>query len=196
MLWLLFLAQLSAPSPTRVLFSNQDVPIGVFETGKPVSVPFRLTLAPNGRILDCKAESPTDNPALNAHTCTTIRRRGPFQPATQDGKPVYGVYRSVATFSFGDDSGKPLSYVTNDLDISLSRLPKGMMSQASVAFTVAVDATGKLTACQGKVANADPSLVKIGCDQLVRTYKAVPAATAAGIPVESVQTAVVLFTKG
>ena len=56
MLWLLFLAELSAPAPTRELFTYRDVPVDYIEEDKPVPVAFRLTVDPNGRIVDCETD--------------------------------------------------------------------------------------------------------------------------------------------
>jgi len=194
MISLLLLAQLTAATPAGPLFTYEDVPVDHLEDGERVAVLARVTVGPDGRVLDCDIEASSADPRVNAHMCNTAKR-GRFQPASKDGRPTYGVYRAVTSWWLSGDRLEFPPSSTTDLDVSLNRLPAGIRSPTRVEFTMAVSADGRLTECQAGTNGAHPVLVKIGCEQLGKALAPRPAKTAAGAPVESVQTAAVLFQK-
>ena len=194
MISLLLLAQLTAASPAGPLFTYEDLPIDRLEEGQRVAVLFRMTVGPDGRVLDCRAEASNSEERVNAQMCATARR-GRFQPASKDGQPTYGVYRTVASWWLSGDRLEFPASSTTDLDVSLNRLPAGVQSPARIEFSMAVGPDGRISTCQAGSKDAHPVLVKIGCEQLAKSLTPLPAKTAAGTPVESVQTAAVLFKK-
>jgi len=56
---------------------------------------FRLTVGPDGRVVDCQITRSSGSPDLDEATCSNVRRRARFEPA-KDGevKPTTGSYSS------------------------------------------------------------------------------------------------------
>src|SRR5687767_16526 len=103
MLWLAFAVQITAPaavSPARWLNSD-NMPRFLMSRGSGLWwVPVRVTVAPDGRVLDCEVEDGVNQiPALNDHTCRIIRGRGRFRPATLNGVATLGVHRSSIMYA-------------------------------------------------------------------------------------------------
>ncbi|MEO8175964.1 MAG: hypothetical protein ABI626_04820 [Sphingomicrobium sp.] len=198
MIWLALAAQLSAPVPTNdLLVRPADVPLELLRADEMKLVQFRITVTPAGKSQDCQIELSSGNPKIDAMTCSVIKRRAHFRPATDvNGNAAYGVYRAFITWWMGDNSKAPPSVTTRDLDITVKTLPRGVQSPVPVKLMIAVDADGHPSSCKGERATDNPGLVEAGCGQLVKAYTAVPARSSTGTLVPSVQTATVLFMKG
>jgi hypothetical protein len=201
MFWLALAAQISAPAPKSIVswFSADDVPEYLLQQGPGVwEVPVRVSVAPDGEIRGCQAETAGPATALDDHTCKIIRRRGKFRPAQIDGVPTDGVYRTSITYVIADTPR--YSKVSNaDIDVDLKRLPAGLKSPTLVKVVFKVDATGTKSLCAAdgteglERVNNHPALVPIACDQVMKLYRANPA-TVSGTAVISVQNASVQFS--
>lgn len=197
MFWLAVAAQLSAPVPTnKRLVTSADVPVELLHEDEIKLVQFRVTVTPQGKPQDCQVEVSSGDLKIDALTCALVKRRARFRAATDvDGKAAYGVYRAFITWWMSSTRGTPPSVTTRDLEIMVKDLPRGIRSPAPVELMFAVDSNGHPSSCKGERETDHPTLVKIGCDQLVKSFTAVPARTNVGNPVRSVQNAIVLFIK-
>jgi hypothetical protein len=198
MFWLAFAAQLSAPTPINLprWFQQADVPIEELRADEMKLVQFRVTVTPQGKLQDCQVEVSSGNPKIDRLTCGLVKRRAGLRAATGiDGQPAYGVYRAFITWWMGLSERTPSPVTTRDMEVLVANLPRGIQSPAPVKLMFAVDTGGHPSSCTGERQADHPALVKIGCDQLVKNFTAVPARTTVGIPVPSVQNAIVLFVK-
>jgi hypothetical protein len=191
-------AQLSIPVLDRGrlwdLFSPDDVPVELVGEGYGRRVDVRVTVGPDGKVRNCQAEFSSEVPKLDAYTCELIIRRAHFRPALWiDGRPAYGVIRTGISWSV--DAGMPP--VPGDLQVTLAQRPKHMKSPTFANLMFAVDQSGRPSSCVeeepkgGRRDELSPELLKVACDQLLKSYVAIPAMDDAGRPVRSVQNAVV-----
>ena len=193
-IWLAIAVQLSAPLPAkRTWLSAYDVPIGLLRENVLQTVGIAITVRPDGKIQDCLVEVSSGNPKLDAYTCKLARRRGKFRAGREvNGSPVYGVYRGSINWWVGD--GYPPSRLQHpDLYLTVSDLPPKIKSPVAVRLMLAVDDTGRPSNCVAEDEEQPAALVRVGCEQLIKSYTAKPARTSDGAAVASTQTAIVAF---
>lgn len=193
MFWLALAAQLSGSILLKPLFGPEDVPMRLVEPNVLQTVGIALTTTPDGKVQGCAIEKSSGNAKLDAYTCRIASRRARFQaPTHADGSPAYLVYRTDIDWWIGDGypPSKPKSA---DLYLTVAALPAKVQSPASVRLKLDVGADGHISNCAAEDSRYEPVLVRTGCEQLLRTYKPMPARTAEGTAVASVQSAIVLF---
>jgi hypothetical protein len=204
MLWIALAAQLSAPMPTNLpnWFVFDDFPAYLVNRDPGVwAVGIRVAVGPDGAVQACQVESSSGDRGLDELSCKKVTHEANFRPAMSPaGAAVPGVYR---TYIAWDVTKAPAatSRVTNaDLNLSVASLPPGISAPAAVRVMFAVDGQGRMTSCEAEPTQAfeqiekDPALVPIACDQLMKSYKPVPAKNSAGENVPSVQDAIVRFS--
>jgi hypothetical protein len=204
MLWIALAAQLSAPVPTNLpnWFVFDDFPAYLVNRDPGVwAVGIRVTVGPGGAIRSCEVESSSGERGLDELSCKKVRDSASFRPAmSAAGASVPGVYR---TYIAWDVTKAPAatSRVTNaDLNLSVANLPAGIQSPAAVRVMFAVDREGRMSSCKSEPTESfeqvasDPALVAVACDQLMKSYRPVPARNSAGEAVASVQDAIVRFS--
>lgn len=86
MIWLVALAQLSAPEPVKShLLRPEDTPTKIMPENTVQAVRVGVTVTPDGKPQDCKIEVSSGNSQLDRHTCGIVQRRARFRPATHCG---------------------------------------------------------------------------------------------------------------
>jgi TonB family protein len=204
MLWIALAAQLSAPVPTNLpnWFVFDDFPAYLVNRQPGVwAVGIRVTVGPDGAIRSCEVESSSGDRGLDELSCKKVREGANFRPATSEGgAAVPGLYRTYIAWDVTKVPAATSRVSNADLNLSVASLPPGIQSPAAVRVMFAVDPHGRMTSCKSEptvsfeqVAN-DPALVAVACDQLMKSYKPVPAKNSAGQPVPSVQDAIVRFS--
>lgn len=204
MLWIALAAQLSAPVPTNLpkWFVFDDFPSYLVDRDPGVwAVGIRVTVGADGSVQGCHVESSSGDKRLDELSCKKVAAGATFRPATSPtGAAVPGVYR---TYIAWDVTRAPAatSRVSNaDLNLSVASLPAGVRSPAAVRVMFAVDEQGRMTSCESEPTQAfeqveaNPALVAVACDQLMKSYKPVPAQNSAGEAIGSVQDAIVRFS--
>jgi hypothetical protein len=161
----------------------------------------RLSVSPDGVLQGCEVESTSGIPQLDSFTCRTLEHRAKFKAARwADGSPAYGIYRTSVQWAVSAVPWDISSKVSKpDLGVDVQSLPPGVHSPALVHAMFGVDAAGQMSACTAEPSPVservdNPALVQVACDQLMKSYKAVPATGADGKPVVSVQDALVRFS--
>jgi hypothetical protein len=214
MFWIALAAQLSLPVPlglrfpdVRSVFSTDDMPTYVQVEGITRLISTRTTIRPDGTVQDCTSDRGSGDEKLAAFTCSIIVKRAKyFQPAKWvDGSPAYAIIRVpiVWAIGFAPTEAELRKAYPADLDIFVSRLPKGVKREASVSLMIAVDEAGRIVSC-GEASpvfkddhrKAYPELVPIACRQAMSQIKTAPAKDVSGKPVRSVQTVSVSFSTG
>jgi TonB family protein len=204
MLWIALAAQLSAPVPTNLTewFVYDDFPAYLINRDPGVwAVGVRVTVGPDGAVQRCEVESSSGETRLDELTCRKIRESATFRPAiSQGGSAAPGVYRTYVAWDV-TKAPAATSRVTNaDLNLSVASLPSGIASPAAVRVMFAVGQQGRMTSCASEptqpfeqIAN-DAALVAVACDQLMASYKPIPAKDSTGNPIPSIQDAIVRFS--
>jgi hypothetical protein len=208
MLWIgvAVTALLAAPVPANMKkwFYPDDVPVYLIERSPGLWwVGIRMTVRPDGSILGCDVERKSGIPELDDLTCSLASHRAKFLPAHwSDGSPAFGVYRTSISWAVSDAPFDTSKLSNPDLDVFVQSLPGSIKSPALVRVMFAVDQVGNMSSCQAEPTPAfektenNPVLAPVACDQLIKSYKAVPANDAAGKAIGSVQDALVRFASG
>jgi TonB family protein len=204
MLWIALAAQLSAPVPTNLpnWFVFDDFPAYLVNRDPGVwAVGIRVTVGPDGTIQGCEVESGSGDNGLDELSCKKVTRRANFRPAmSAAGRTAPGVYRTYIAWDVTKAPAATSRVSNADLNLSVASLPQGIHSPAAVRIMFAVDGEGRMTSCQSEPTQGfeqvekEPALVAVACDQLMKSYRPVPARNSAGEPVPSVQDAIVRFS--
>lgn len=193
MIALAILAQLSAPVPSKPLLTPADVPMEIMEENVLHTVGIAVTVKPDGRVQSCLVEKSSGNRKLDSYTCKLLTRRARFRRPTHiDGSPAYGLYRTGINWWAGNGY-PPRRLPLADLYLTVSKLPPKLESPLSVRLKVAVDPTGRASHCLAEDSKEQPELVRLGCEQLLKSYQPSPVRSEAGVPVASVQSATVVI---
>lgn len=73
--------------------TSNDYPSRALREEREGTTGFRVTVGPDGKVVDCAITSSSGSPDLDAATCDNVRRRARFTPATDgDGNPTSGSY--------------------------------------------------------------------------------------------------------
>ena len=190
MFWIALAAQLSAPIPKEVWFKNSDTPLAELSKMGAARVLIRITVDPSGALLSCDVEESSGNNPVDERACKVTRQRARFSPArSAEGTATYGVLRLPVLWLMSPMEVPP----RGDMTVFVDRLPRGLKSPETVLLTFAADAKGHISACAADRRNRVPALVPLACDQLRKQYTAIPAKTADGSAIPSVQNGVVVF---
>jgi TonB family protein len=202
MFWLALAAQISVPAPKNVSewFFVDDVPEYLIRQSGLWLVPVRITVGSDGKIRDCDVEGTSGISDLDKRTCRIIMRRARFKPASIGGAAAPGVYRTTVTWAVADAPFDRSKVSSADIDVTVQRLPAGANSptQVRVAFVVAPDGTKSSCVVDDvkgfeQIENV-PALVSIACDLIMEKYPATPVVDQSGVPITSVQNALVRFS--
>ena len=206
MLWIVLAAEITAVVPENPArwFSAIDTPPYLVQAGPGLwRVPIRITVGPDGKSQSCAVEASSDIPRLDALTCRLMLRRARFKPATINGVPSAGVYRTKINWLVADRPIDGLETSDADLYLDVLRLPAGLDSPARVPIKFMVDADGNTSSCTvapfadfwpEPPAQHYPALVEIACERYLDGYKALVATDSTGKPVPSIQNALVHFS--
>jgi periplasmic protein TonB len=73
--------------------NTNDYPSRALSQEREGTTGFRVTVGPDGRVVDCQVTSSSGHADLDAATCTNVKRRARFSPALDDaGNPTTGSY--------------------------------------------------------------------------------------------------------
>jgi TonB family protein len=203
MFWIPLAVAVSAPLPTNLhdWFNSKDVPAYVTQRGSGVwTVGVRVTVEPGGTIKGCGIESSSGIPDLDNLTCHLIADRAKFEPAQDGGSAILGIYRTSVQWAVANPSWDMSRMSNADLDVFVQSLPPSVHSPALIRTMFAVDILGRITSCTAEPGpgleqiDNNSALASVACDQLTRTYRAIPAKDSSGKAIPSVQDAQVRFS--
>jgi protein TonB len=73
--------------------TSNDYPSRALREEREGTTGFRVTVGTDGKVTDCQITRSSGSPDLDEATCSNVRRRARFQPATDgDGNPTTGSY--------------------------------------------------------------------------------------------------------
>jgi protein TonB len=75
--------------------TTNDYPSRALREERAGTTGFRVTVGTDGKVIDCSVTRSSGSPDLDEATCSNVRRRARFNPATDgNGQPTTGVYSS------------------------------------------------------------------------------------------------------
>lgn len=158
-------APLAAP---QALISIQDYPQYALDHGEEGSVATQLVVDPAGRVDSCKVVISSGFADLDATTCRLLTSRARFSPARgQDGRPIYGLYRSLINWSLDRSKRAALG---PDAELTLNQAPPGTSLPAELWVSYVIEPSGKISNCRAdnSAPNAPQLLVSLACQELSR----------------------------
>lgn len=199
----------AAAAPTTTfgdVFSIYDYPEAALRQDRGGTVGFRLLISNKGMPTGCEVIHSTGWEDLDVRTCGVLISRARFDPAIDAiGQPTPGTYLGYTTWSIPGRKAKgafgaPKSEVT----VTIAHGPKAIQFPATVLVAVAVNSTGVPSDCTPVIRNRSSKdlegekLVRdklggVACAELLRTFQFRPMSNPEGQPIDSVQTARILF---
>lgn len=84
--------------------TTSDYPSRALNQQREGTTGFRVTVGPDGRVSDCQVTSSSGHADLDAATCSNVKRRAKFEPATDSsGNPTTGSYSNRVTWRIPKD---------------------------------------------------------------------------------------------
>jgi TonB family protein len=176
---------------------TEDYPMKAFERRWEGITEFELLISPEGTIANCKVTKSSGHEILDTQACFLAQKRIRFHPAKgPDGQPVWGVYRSQALWALPNHT-LPAG-AGPDLDVSLNKLPAGVVDPPAVKLAYAVDPQGNTSNCTVMPTSLKQPgvLVDLGCKELLSREQGKPVLGPTGQPVPAVKTGAVKFNAG
>lgn len=187
------LAPVPMTPPQQGLISVQDYPQYALDHHQEGSVATQLVVDPSGRVDSCKVIISSGFADLDTTTCRLLTRRARFSPArAEDGRPIYGLYRSLINWTLDPSKRTALGPYA---ELTLNQAPPGVSLPAEVWVSYVIDPSGKLSNCRGyeNVANTYPQLVGLACQALGKSPAEIVRGSN-GQPVEAADTVRVRFS--
>lgn len=179
-------------APQAVHFENwlnlDDYPAPA--AGKVAQISQRLAIVvdPKGKPASCEPLMAQRNGIADWPICNRLLKRSRFTPATEDGRPTWGVWTMTANFWMGSRLSTMVAY---DIVVPVNRLPGNGDPQA-VTIEQLVDQQGKVEACTVRKASPEAALNKLACDVAI-VLPVAHVTDRAGAPVRSVAMQTVMF---
>ena len=75
--------------------NTNDYPSRALQQEREGTAGFKVTIGPNGRVVDCQITASSGHPDLDQATCSNVSRRARFEPALDsNGNPTTGTFSS------------------------------------------------------------------------------------------------------
>lgn len=185
-----------APPPhLRPLIMAEDYPRTAMDAGEEGPVAFEALIAPDGSVDKCTVIVSSRYADLDAATCRIVQTRARFSPAEgPDGKPIYGIYRSVITWSLGNVVSGSLD---PQLELNINQAPAGVKLPLVMTLDYLTKPDGTATDCKlaDKSAAQPAVLADVACNSILSQPPEV-VTNAKGQPVTAQNNMVVMFSLG
>jgi TonB family protein len=129
-------------NPTA-LFQLDDYPTKAVQNNESGIVSTLLSVDDHGRVTNCAVTESSGSAALDTGTCTLLRRKARFKPATDAaGHPVNSTHREMAGWSIGPASISPIIQLMLTVPATPSPPP------APITARLDFDSQGRVTECR------------------------------------------------
>lgn len=177
------------------LFRANDYPSLMASRGEEGPVAMAILAAPDGRVDNCTVFLSSRYKDLDDYTCDIIKKRAKFAPVTgEDGKPAYGLYNQIVTWSLDF----PKSYrLQPDLELQINHAPPGVSLPLEFKVAYIYEPDGSIHGCRlaPEEAAQPKDLVDVACQSFAEGGKEI-VRNSAGQPVEAWTVSTVRFTAG
>jgi len=131
--------------------------------GKSSAVLVEVSVNPEGKAYRCEPLHVTGDEAFGPLACRSHRRWRLAEPKDADGLPTFGVFRSIAVYSFGPSLPRELQGLKHAPDITLSLDVDNGISVSDFVINAAISQEGRVTHCEGK-GETPEALVAAACE--------------------------------
>jgi hypothetical protein len=183
-------AAFTAPQSIRAdhWLTPDDYPGVVAGTTAQVSQRLAIVVDPQGKPAGCEPIMNQSQGNFDWPICQSLLKRSRFAPATENGRPTWGVWTMTINFSMGSHKADPVSY---DIVVPVNRLP-GSGRPQGVKIEQLVDQSGKVEACTVAEASPEAALNRLACN-VANVLPVAQVKDRAGAPVRSVVSQTVMF---
>ena len=190
------LSQASTGRNAGSWMSDDDYPAGALKRREEGTVAFSLLISPKGRIIRCAIKESSGSADLDERTCTIIRARGKFNPATdENGAPAFSEFTGRLTWMLPGKSAPQVRrrrIPPSDIELQVQKLPGGAQD-ANVTIITRLDTSGHVVVCEGLGDDGKAvQLVKAACAQ-VNALPLVTTKDDEGIPISLIRSLRVTF---
>lgn len=157
---------LLSPQDVQDVFAADDYPPAALARGEQGATAIQVITRPDGTVDSCKVVVSSGHPELDMATCPIVRERAIFNsPRGAHGKPVYGAFRSVVTWSIGAPNPVGLG---PDLELQINQAPAGASLPLVFPVSYLMESNGTMSDCRlSQPAPAAPQvLVDLACRTL------------------------------
>jgi TonB family protein len=193
------LLMLAAPpvnqSQLKPVFSLEDYPPQAMDAGDEGPVAFEVLVAPDGSVNKCTVIVSSHHQELDTATCKLVSARARFSaPQSKDGKPIYGIYRNVVTWSLGNVVSGSLN---PELELQINQPPPGVKLPVVMTLDFLSKPDGSASDCHlaDRSAGAPQALADLACHSILGQPPEI-IRNSRGQPVEAGNNMVVRFSLG
>lgn len=172
--------------------NTNDYPPTALQQQMEGTTDFRVTVGPDGRVVDCVIVSSSGSSDLDLATCTNVKRRARFDPALDaNGTPTTGRYANrvrwqipsfVPSMSFPRGPAMQGSAWAQILPADFPQMALSEKRRGKVTIELAVSATGTLQGCKVIESSTHEDLDKASCKKASERARFQPALDIAGQP--------------
>jgi len=185
----------AASSQLKPIIMAEDYPRSAMDAGEEGPVAFEALIAPDGSVDKCTVIVSSRYADLDAATCKIIQTRARFSPAEDaSGKPIYGIYRSVITWSLGNVASGSLD---PQLELNINQAPPGVKLPVVMTLNYRTRPDGTATDCKlaDKSAGEPAALADVACNSVLSQPPEI-ITNSKGQPVTAQNNMVVRFSLG
>lgn len=173
--------------------------LGRYNSGNPApqgaAAEVFLTLSPEGKVSACRTGELIGERVSAQKVCRIVMGM-PVDPATVDGKPVWGaIHTLIASFQPGEQKGRKVAAtaLAPELALVVNTLPNGADQPLEVVVYTMISPEGRITECMGRDGQ-NAKYAEVACTQLSgATHDIVKTST--GEPVTYVRSFRASFSK-
>ena len=183
------------PSHLKPIIMADDYPQSAADAGEEGPVAFEALIAPDGSVDKCTVIVSSRYAVLDAATCRIIQTRARFSPAEDaSGKPIYGIFRNVITWSLGNVVSGALD---PQLELNINQAPAGVKLPLVMTLNYRTKPDGTATDCKlaDKSAGEPAVLADLACNAILAQPPEV-ITNSKGQPVTAQNNMVVRFSLG
>lgn len=179
----------AAPIHPQDWINASDYPAAAETAGAQTSQRLAFVIDPDGNATACAPLMAQSTGKFDTPVCNRLMKRSHFQPATENGRPTWGVW--TMTVNFMTPGSAPIHVVNYDIVVPVNRLPGKPVPQG-VVIQQLVNSDGKVEACNIVQGSTYDAINKLACN-VATVLPVAHVADGAGAPVRSVVQQTVMF---
>lgn len=154
-------------SHVQPVITSDDYPRSAADAGEEGPVAFEALVGPDGRVDKCTVIVSSRYSDLDAATCRVVQTRARFSPAEDSsGRPAYGIFRGVITWSLGNATHGTLD---PQLELNINQAPAGVKLPMVMTLSYWTQPDGRATDCKLGEGSADApaELADLACKSIL-----------------------------
>jgi hypothetical protein len=175
--------------PEHWLNNDDDTPAVAWGKAARAAQRVAIVVDPKGKATACEPLMGRNEGNFDWPVCERLVKRSRFEPATENGRPTWGVWTMTINFAMGME--RIQNAVAYDIVVPVNHLP-GSGEPQGVKIQQLVDEAGKVEACTVIEPSREPALNALAC-KVATVLPIAHVKDHAGAPVRSVVIQTVVF---